>query len=307
MAFDPCVELLGGRVVPMKNNIDWTPGGEVMNKEALKQYFVAPEDIGKYNNAMSFTSKEGKQALTRMGVTRDEVYDRVTEARSKILATASSVSKYYDEAAGVYQAERTKLHQSIVSDIVKRGAVAEKPTVLITGGIPGSGKSTMLGHDIYKDRLKSYAILDSDNIKGVLAKADGIDKVTWQAGTYHVESSDVLNIAFRQAVAEKRNIVLDMTMKNTGKTAAMIDELKAAGYKVEIAYAELPLEKAIVRGVERFVKDQGRFVDPVYIASNGDKTLKTFEAVKEKADVWRQWNTDVPFGKLAKIVDEGKN
>jgi len=273
----------------------------------LKQYFVAPEDIGKYNYAMSFSNKEGKQALARMGVTRDEVYDRITEARSKILATASSASKYYDEATGVYQAERTALHQSIVKDMVKSGAVSENPTALITGGIPGSGKSTMLEHDVYKDRMKSYAVLDADKIKTVLAKADGIDRVTWEAGLYHVESSDVLNIALRQAKAEKRNIVIDLTMKNTGKTAAMIDELKAAGYKIEVAYAELPLEKAIVRGVERFVKDQGRFVDPVYIASNGDKTLKTFEAVKDKADVWRQWNTDVPFGKLAKIVAEGKN
>lgn len=308
MALGNCAALLGDRVVTEKADINWTsPKAEKLNESAFGMYKVLPEDISRYNIAMAFNTKEGQDALLRMGVSKSKVYEKITTARSLVAEGKTSKELFYNTKTG-WDAERKAIHRDIRDNLLKMGDVAkagEKPRVILTGGIPGSGKSSMMRNDIYLKREEKYVHLDADDIKKTLAIKDGYDKVTWQAALYHEESSDVLMMTIKDAVAQGKNIIYDGTMKKTGKIVELVDEFKKAGYTVEIAYADLPMEKAIIRSTERFIKEEGRFVDPVYVASNGSQNIRSYEAVKGKADVYRKWDTDVKFGQKAKLVEEG--
>jgi predicted ABC-type ATPase len=147
--------------------------------------------------------------------------------------------------------------------------------------------------------------LDSDEIKAKLAKADGVQKLGALSESYHEESGDVLQKVFSRALEEKKNIVIDGTLKGQDKAVRMAKDLERIGYKTAAAYADLPMRKAMVRAVERFARG-GRFVDPAYIASHDHKNIQTFGALKGIVDEWHHYDTDVPMGQLARHVGSGK-
>ena len=125
-----------------------------------------------------------------------------------------------------------------------------------------------------------YVHIDSDKVKSLLAKVDELNEVTWQAQMYHKEADTVLKWTMKQAKKNRQNVLYDGTMKNAAKMKELVKKFKAAGYRVEIAYADLPMEKAMTRAVSRFFgkkgSGRGRFVDPAYIASHGKQNIATF-------------------------------
>jgi len=141
-------------------------------------------------------------------------------------------------------------------------------------------------------------------MKARLAQADGIEALGHHAQSYQLETDDVMARALQSAIAQHQNIVLDGSMKTAEKMLALARTFRALGYRVEVAYADLPLEKAMVRAMGRFLRGS-RFVDPAYVASHDHRNRGTLEAMKAECDEWRHWNTDVPKGQLATLVGEG--
>ena len=173
--------------------------------------------------------------------------------------------------------------------------------MLTTGGYPGSGKSTML-NQAFPGWKEKFVHLDSDRIKELLAKADGVD-LRWRAGLYHVESKQIVNQIRKLAMEQNRHILYDATMKSTGKFIKAIEAYKSAGYKVTSAFADLPIEQAMERAIARFFGNSGRFVDPIYIATHGNQNIATFNQLKNIVDTWTQYNTNVPFKTPALFID----
>lgn len=139
--------------------------------------------------------------------------------------------------------------------------------------------------------------LDSDEIKQQLARADGINSVTWEAGKYHEESADVLDMIMAQAVSGKRNILYDTTMKTGKHYEAVIKAAREAGYRTEIAYADLPLEKAISRAITRFLKG-GRFVDRPTLPVTTAKTSRA----SNSSGVWLTTrSTGIPMFRMDRM------
>jgi len=303
-----CARKFGGRVLPKTRSIDWEPEGRVLNKEALKMYKVARNDISKYNYALNFSSESGKATLKRLGIkSKAEVYRRISAARQKILTIKPTKDLHFDPVNNVYSKKRAELHDRIVTHLVKDGTVAApgEARALLTGGLPGSGKSSMMKSAVYMNRPYRYVKLDSDRIKRLLARVDGIPKLTYQAGAYHAESNDILNRALKRAVAENRYVLYDGTMHSEGKIIKALGNFKKAGYYTEAAFADLPMEKSIERAVARFLGKEGRFVDPIYVASNGTHNINNFNKLKKEFSEWRHWNTDVPYGETAKLKAAG--
>ena len=137
----------------------------------------------------------------------------------------------------------------------------------------------------------------------MLAKHDGIDKLGWRAYIYHRESDYVAREIFRLALKENRNILFDGTMKSKGKIRDLITLYKKRGYKATTAFADLPLEQSMERAIQRFFGKSGRFVDPIYIITHGNQNINTFNSLKDLVDAWMQWNTNVPFGTKAYMLD----
>ena len=157
--------------------------------------------------------------------------------------------------------------------MTERGQIATrgtKPDVLMTGGYPGSGKSTTLDKvfDGWRDK---YVHIDSDHVKGLLAAFDDTT-ITWNAGLYHEEADDILALVFQKAFQQNRHVLYDGTMKTTQKMLTFVDDFCVKGpYRPTMAVIDLPMEKAIERAIGRALGDSGldgRFVDPTYMLSH---------------------------------------
>jgi len=126
---------------------------------------------------------------------------------------------------------------------------------------------------------------------------------------YHEEADAVIELVMKKAMTTRRNILYDTTMKNGANAIKNIKTFKGLGYRTEVAFADLPLDKSVHRAMGRFLGraggEGGRFVDPAYIVTHARKNLASLEGIKKHVDVWRHWNTDVPKGSLAKLVAQG--
>jgi predicted ABC-type ATPase len=272
-------------------------------KKFLVTVDVTPKDEAALADALSFTSPTALKYLQDKDLTRDQIYEKINNAR--IAAVHNTDSRSLHAPNGEYSAERKKTHEDIVNRMLEgKPEQVSDARVLITGGLPGSGKTTMLKAGGYTNFVNESVSINADDLKGELAKADGITDWGTLAGVYHEESSDLAARLTQIAVERRMNMVLDKTMQNPAKMIKTIELMKTKGYKTEAVFAKLPLSKAIERGIFRFLHTN-RFVDPVIIAAYDSDPENTMNVVKKVVDVWAIWDTDVPFGQSPILLDSG--
>lgn len=277
------------------------------------------EDSDAKKRALSFTSEEGKAICQKYNLTREQIMKKIEGAREIAKSTPSTIEKHivgevdknnpdWREKSPIDPMRIMVYNEYIDAQLGKAEPLpaGQVPKLLVTGGLPGSGKSTMLGADVYKEQEETSVRIDADLIRNHLAKVDGLEHAGIRAASYQDETDRVIEILFDKAVANNYNVIYDSTMKTPDRLIAFVDKFKESGGKTEIAYAELPLEKAITRAVSRFLNpESGRFVDPDYVVTHDHKNLRTLELMKSKVDSWRHWNTDVPHGSPAVMKGEG--
>ena len=270
------------------------PTGSKMEKRLYKEYKLTKRQIAKYERTLKLDTPSGRALLKDLNMTREQVYAELDAVRGKLSKIAHTKDKYYNAKTGKWTKDRALLHEKIARDVVNKGKVATKgdPEFLMTGGYPGSGKSTML-KQAFPGYKKKFVHIDSDLVKDLLAQYDGMEKVGWRAAAYHRESKAVLNRIFDLARSEKRHILFDGTMKSSGKMLRKIADYKKAGYKMRAAFADLPMEQSMHRAIARYFGDSGRFVDPIYIATHGNLNIATFEELKKLVEFWMHYNTNV--------------
>jgi len=256
---------------------------------ALRSLGLLPEDARELSSALTFSSPYGQAILKKYNTTPAEINGKIEAARVEVAGMQSTASLHTD-ANGNYTAERAELHRRIADELYEKAVSDTPPVFLLTGGRPGSGKSTMLHNDTeFSERAKGL-VVDSDVIKQRLAEHDGLQKLGTRASAYHEESDAVTTILMERAVSERKSLVYDATMKSTGKTLAIVREAKRAGYRIEVGFMNTSITDSVLGAVDRFLGPKsGRFVDPIYIASHDHKNEVTFEAIKNEADSWKEY------------------
>ncbi len=168
------------------------------------------------------------------------------------------------EVEYIYTAERNKLHEKIIAEMVDKSVCISQgaPVAILTGGAPGSGKSTFLKK--YAPWLTSDKIfhIDADAVREKLPEYEG-----WNANSGHQETRDIVD----QLLASfdkpcKHDLLYDGTLTNPKKYITLIRHLKKLGYKVYIAYLDIPKEISIERALKRYQSNKsgtakfGRYV-----------------------------------------------
>jgi predicted ABC-type ATPase len=272
-------------------------------------YAYHPEGYGleMYEKAMKMDSEAMKDILKLHGKTKNQLLKEVQEVREKLKTLKPTTAVHFDKKTGLWTKKREELHNKIADHFLAgKPALEKKPKLLMTGGYPGSGKSTML-NQAYPGWKEKYVHIDSDAIKNLLAQADGFKDVGWRASAYHKEAGKVLKQIMKTAQQNGMNILYDGTMHSYEKMRDLIRLHRKAGYGLEMAFADLPLEKSMERALARFMGDTGRFVDPLYIATHQKKNINTFKKLRQyygkSFDNWHHYSTDVPFKQPAILLD----
>ena len=279
---------------------------EKPNPSVAKLVDVDSKEYLLLQKVLKFEDAESKQKLADAGLSAEEAALMIEEARLAAFNDIQTKDKYFKD--GKYTEERQALHDQIVDKFLAKASMpepAEAPMFLISGGLSGSGKSSML-RTAYKKQYDEL-VIDADEVRKALATADGIAKLRTQGPSYQNEVDDVVFRLVTQVRARGLNATYDGTMKTMDKTISLLKSFKEKGYRTEIAFAKVPLEKAMSRAALRYVAEGDRFVDPYFVAGQDGKNLKTLEAAKSIVDRWRVYSTDVPKDTMPLLLEEGSN
>jgi predicted kinase len=244
-----------------------------------------------------------------------EVEVRLEEVRAAGLST--DVQHTLDGLGEVWAKQRREVHDAIVNGLYELSAgVPCDGRAILAGGLPGSGKTTVLREFAGLD-LSQYLMINPDTIKaemarrGLMPAVDGLSPME-ASELAHEESSHIAKRLANRAQADGRNVIWDITMSKTASTAGRVDSLRAAGYaRVEGIFVDIPVEVSVRRADARHREEHdefraghglgGRYIAESTILNNADASWgsgnrRNFEELKSRFDGWSRYDNSVDGG-----------
>jgi predicted kinase len=249
-----------------------------------------------------------------------DVKSRLAHAQASGLAT--HVLHTMDLGNEVWSHDRRLLHDALLRVLYARAAdVPSEHRAILVGGLPGAGKTTVLGQHTNVD-LSRYLTINPDQIKeelalrGLIPQVDGLTPME-AARLAHEESSDIAKRLAHRAQADGKNMIWDVTMSRQRSCADRIAALAAAGYaRVDAIFVDVPVSVSLLRADARHRAGHdayrsgsgvgGRFVPQEVILAQADPTWgsvnrATFELVKNWFTAWTRYDNSVD-GRAATLV-----
>lgn len=206
----------------------------------------------------------------------------IIERADRVLAAGDTQQRHStaikSDVAGVgvvYTPERAAIHKEIISEMVaeaKRRGVPREGKAIVSGGLPGAGKSYVLGNRLGID-MDKYVVLNPDEFKerliektSVPGTEDGQFGPMEMATVVHEESSDLTKMARDVFESSGYNIILDVTLgghgeKAKGKHRKTIEGLRARGYTVDGVFVDIPHEMSKVSAKNRYLNGWARWMN----------------------------------------------
>ncbi len=253
----------------------------------------------------------------------DELREGLSEARAASLATDHRYTT--DDERKLWTAERLALQEQILHELyTEADKVPCEGKAILAGGLPGSGKTTVLTEHAGID-LDNYLMINPDKIKEVMAARGMVPELAGlspmeASDLVHEESSQIARRLARLAYADGKNVIWDITMSSPDSAASRIVDLRAAGYQhVEGIFVDIPVEVSVRRAEARYWEGHedylagkgfgGRYVPPELIRAQADpefgsQNRRTFELIKPKFDAWRLFDNSAD-GEPAVLVASG--
>jgi predicted kinase len=245
---------------------------------------------------------------------------RLADAQAAGLAT--HVLHTVDRGNEVWSYQRRLVHDSILRALYARAAgVPCERRAIITGGLPGAGKTSVVEQRAGVD-LSRYLAINPDRIKEELARRELLPQIAGltpmeAARLAHEESSHLAKRLAHRAQAEGKNVIWDVTMSRPHTCENRIAVLAAAGYaRIDGIFVDVPVQVSLRRADARHREGHdayragsgvgGRFVPPELILAQADGTWgsvnrATFELVKNRFTAWARYDNSVD-GRPARLV-----
>lgn len=226
--------------------------------------------------------------------------DLMDAARAGIAAGTSTRTQYLQED-GTYTPEREALHERILArtfspEVVARATPSkgQRPEMVLTGGRPGSGKTSAL--KVGDIDVSNHVYISADVIQEYLPGYDGS-----RAGLFNPEAQDIADKAEAFARRLGVNYVFDATMRTKSSAVSRVDRAIKAGYDVSGYFVHTAPHVSAKRTIERFIRS-GRFVPPE-VSFNSLSNEDTFDSVSHKMKKWAIFDNN---GDAPKLVARSK-
>ena len=210
---------------------------------------------------------------------------------------------------GKLTAKRRELHAKIIQDYFeghKPYAPGEQKLALFTGGGGASGKGQF--SDPFTDGISKFysknddpLVVDPDEIKKVLASADGHDKLNPELTSYyHEESSALAKRIYETAIANNFPVMFDGTATSVPSALKKIEQARKAGYKTEMCFMFSDPKTVIGNALYRY-KTQDRLVP---LDSMCWAHMNAYDAVQSLQDQYDSFKLYDNAGRQLKLVGE---
>jgi predicted ABC-type ATPase len=172
----------------------------------------------------------------------------------------------------------------------------DAPIAILTGGLPGSGKSTFIRKN--KDWMTNPAIfkIDADDLRAKLPEYKG-----WNATQTHEETRDLVKTLLNKVGTTgcSYDVIYDGTMNKSKKYKPLVETLKKEGYRVFIMFLKVDKKTSMSRAMQRYQKS-GRYVPRFVIEEAAQNGLAAFNELKGLVDGYV-----LVDGKTQKVIEQG--
>lgn len=185
----------------------------------------------------------------------------VEEQTSLALANKEdSYHQFYDKETDLWSEEREELHYRLLSHFEEKYRdVPSDGMVIISGGLPGAGKTTCLTTSMGVD-LSSYATVSSDDFKEMLASEGAVPEIEgltpMESSTLvHQESSYLADKLMSKMARENKNVIYDCTCRDLSVTKGRVKSLINSGYSssnIQFVFVDIPIDTAHERAKYRY-------------------------------------------------------
>lgn len=284
------VELKKTKVIVRPEKIaDFGVSARDANKEMSDEEFneIKKQQVAVFERALA--------AKTTIPLEEREQRERyIGEALKRALFDKQDTESLYatkDEKGNLtYSPERAELHNKIMQKMLDDAKnVPNEGKVIFTGGVPGAGKTTELHNAVWFKPKEYYVPFDPDAIKEQMAELNMIPKIEgltpMESQTLaHNEASYITRKMINTFAKERKNIVIQGTLRSFEGISNVINNLQSKGYKTEdtrLLFVEANPDTAKRQADERYSKglDEflikgkgigGRFIPESYITSMYD-------------------------------------
>jgi predicted ABC-type ATPase len=173
------------------------------------------------------------------------------------------------------------------SELAAESKAVEQPIFVLVGGQPGAGKSKLTA--LIKNALDNNAIiLDADLFRPKHPKYSQMVE-TAPLKVFDLAREDV-NEWLRQAgdfaIANKRNVIMDGTLRDKDHTVRLAETYRQAGYKIELNIVATHERNSHTSIFERYEEGLastriGRFVEPDFHKAAYEALPKTIQHLEE--------------------------
>lgn len=193
----------------------------------------------------------------------------------------------------VLSPERQKLHAKIMQKYMegheKYGPNDEK-LALFTGGGGASGKGNFSKNiDKFYSKNDNPIIIDPDEFKKDLARADGKELDDKLTGYYHEESSALAKQFYESLLMNNYPVMFDGTATGVGSTMKKLAQAEKYGYKTEMSFIYSDWPTVRQNSLDRYEK-HGRLVPWWRLVGAHKKAYSAVTALYNKFDSFKLYD-----------------
>jgi predicted ABC-type ATPase/2'-5' RNA ligase len=260
----------------------------VFNGSYLRARIVTTHAVEKFGKAIVFFEKYSEdQARVPAGSPEGGQFAGGESGEGFDAKSDKTTKETYKKESG-WVPSRAEFHEKIInSDLTGKVPISDPPVATILGGGTASGKSSL-----FREMSKNPNVvhIDSDNVIKQLPEWEKLRMVDPQnaAPRLYDEAKVVSKDLLGRSVA--RN--LDLIYNGVGSkptTLAMVKNLNGEGYKVNVAYVDIPVDTAIERMFSRAAnpkdEDYGRLVPLELVRSSNQGAAENFMRLKDMNEV----------------------
>ena len=268
---------------------------EIKNAQERAKSLNAEQDYrDKLTSGSKIEKKDGQ--LTFNGKKMDKL--DTTDAGTK---GKDSLADHINEK-GELSPERLEVHRRIVEDYFRGhqpyGPNDEK-VAMFTGGGGASGKGTFSKNvGEYYSQNRNPLVVDPDEIKKSLARAEGKELTDELTGYYHEESSALAKQIYSTALQNNYPTMFDGTATGVGSTLKKVALAEKYGYKTEMCFVYSDWATVRQNSLDRYEKS-GRLVPPAQLLGAHQKAYGAVTELQDKFDSFKIYDN---AGRNLKLV-----
>lgn len=209
----------------------------------------------------------------KKNITYDEAKERakvVEEVfRNPLINRFNTKNFYFDSVNEEWSEERLEQQEALIEDMYSK--FKDKPTdkkVIISAGLPGAGKTTVLNKVDGID-INDYCTINADDVKEEMVKRGMVPEIRGLtplecAGLIHEESSELADILQKKLVADGKNIIYDTTSKSINSVKKRLNTFLKGGYKAEditMVFVDIDLDTSKQRANNRYMRGINDYIN----------------------------------------------